>query len=51
MNLSRAWQTPQAGALIPPADYIYQIEQRQTHDDETDSFIEIEGTLSLRRKA
>jgi len=42
----------ECGASLRPADdYTYQIEQRQDHDSETDSFVEIEGTLVLKRRA
>lgn len=36
--------------LQPADDYEYQIEQRQTQGSETDSFVEISGTLELKRK-
>lgn len=35
--------------LKPSEDYEWQIQSTQTHDDETDSLIRLEGMLSLRR--
>lgn len=40
------------GAGLPPGDqYLYQIEQEQTHSAETDDFVEIEGKLILKQRA
>ena len=40
-----------AGASLQPAeDYTWQIESQQDHGTETDSLIEMEGILSLRRR-
>lgn len=39
------------GSGLKPDDYNYQIEQTQDHSSETDSFVEIEGTLTLKWKS
>lgn len=39
------------GSGLIPDDYNYQIEQTQDHSSETDSFVEIEGTLTLKWKS
>jgi hypothetical protein len=40
------------GAGLPPGDqYLYQIEQEQTHSAETDDFVEIEGKFVLKQRA
>ena len=39
------------GGGLKPDDFNYQIEQKQTHSSETDSFVEIEGTLTLKWKS
>ena len=37
-------------ACAPADDYVYQISQRQTHASDLDDFVEIEGSLELRRR-
>lgn len=40
------------GSSLPPGDqYLYQIEQEQTHSAETDDFVEIEGKFVLKQRA
>jgi hypothetical protein len=40
-----------AGSSLQPAeDYVWQIESQQDYGTETDSLIEMEGVLSLRRR-
>lgn len=39
------------GTGLKPGSYEYQIEQRQTQGSDTDSFVEVAGTLTLKRNS
>jgi hypothetical protein len=41
----------ECGSGLRPDDYTYQIEQSQTHSSEIDTFVELEGTLTLKAKS